>query len=35
MRSARLLRLLLLLQTRRRLTAQSCAEELEVSRRTI
>lgn len=35
MRSARLLRLLLLLQTRRRLTAQICAEELEVSRRTI
>ena len=35
MRSARLLRLLLLLQTKRRLTAQICAEELEVSPRTI
>ena len=35
MRSARLLRLLLLLQTKRRLTAEICAEELEVSPRTI
>lgn len=35
MRSARLLRLLLLLQTKRRLTAELCAEELEVSTRTI
>lgn len=35
MRSARLLRLLLLLQSKRRLTAEICAEELEVSPRTV
>src|SRR5215211_7253249 len=34
-RSSRLLSILLLLQTRRRLTARELAEELEVSRRTV